>query len=409
MSQINVTSEYKKLKKVLLHRPGEETENLTPSTYEELLFDDAYYLKEAQKEHDEFAKVLKHNGVEIVYLEDLVAQTLDLDQQIKAKFIKEFIIEGKVTLESNFFPILENYFNSFSKTKEMVGKMMAGTRYDELPNVPQELKGEIELEVKKELFVLKPMPNLIFTRDPFSTIGNGISLHTMHYETRKRETLFAEYIFTYNPEYKDTIKYYDRNDTTSLEGGDVMILSDKEIAVGISQRTQVESIGKLAKNIFKDRNNTIDTIYEIEIPKGRSWMHLDTVFTQIDINKFAVFTDYDFTIFKVVKTDEEGNFKKEKFNSNIMELMKTVFNQEEVTLIYAGNNDPLAREREQWNDGSNVLAIAPNKIVTYDRNYVTNKALRDAGVKVIEISSYELSRGRGGPRCMSMPLVRDEN
>lgn len=407
MTTINVTSEYKKLKRVLLHRPGRETENLTPSTYNELLFDDAYFLPVAQREHDNFAKVLRDNGVEVVYLEDLITEVLDISPEIKTAFIEQFVYEGKVDRNSKLFPHIVHYLKNISDTKEMVLKMMEGVRYSEIHRSNSEIHSLAEISAKDELFVLKPLPNLIFTRDPFSTIGHGISLHTMHYETRKRETLFAYFIFKYHPEYASTKQYFNRDRSTSLEGGDVMILTENEIAVGISQRTHASSIEKLAEGIFSDKQSKIHTIYAIDIPKGRSWMHLDTVFTQIDVNKFAIFTDYAFNIYKLTRIGETEKFVIKEMNSTIEELMKNVFKERKVNLIYCGNGDPLASEREQWNDGSNVLAIAPNTIITYDRNYVTNKGLIDAGVNVIQISSSELSRGRGGPRCMSMPLIRE--
>jgi len=402
MKTINVKSEYGKLKKVLLHRPGKETENIAPSTYEELLFDDAYFLEQAQKEHDMFADTLRNNGVEVVYLEDLVAETLSVSEEIKNSFLEEFIYEAKIDKKSRLFPVVLKYLKSFKNQKELVLKMMAGVRYDELENSGKKSLSEISASV---LFVLKPMPNLVFTRDPFSSIEHGISLHTMRYETRKRETLFAYYIFKYHPEYKGTTKYYNRTRSSSLEGGDVMILNEETIAVGISQRTEAQSIEKLAEKLFLEGNSNIKTIYAFDIPKGRSWMHLDTVFTQIDKNKFSIFNNYEFDVFKIEKTKEDMEIK--TLFKNISEIMEEVFG-EEVTLIVCGNGDPLISEREQWNDGSNVLAIAPNTVITYNRNYVTNKALRDHGVNVIEINSSELSRGRGGPRCMSMPLQRED-
>ncbi len=402
--KIYVKSEYGKLRRVMLHRPGEETENLTPSNYEELLFDDAYYLKRAREEHDAFANVLKNKGVDVIYLEDLVSETLDSDKEIKQNFIHQFIHEGKVDEKNVLFEELTKYFSSFKSTKEMVLKMMAGVRYTDLS--PKHEKSLSELS-SQDVFVLKPLPNLVFTRDPFSTIGEGVSLHTMHFETRKRETLFGYYIFKYHPIYKGTERYYKRKRSTSIEGGDVMILSDKEIAVGISQRTEAASITKLAETLFSDKSNsTIERIYAIDIPKGRSWMHLDTVFTQIDKDKFAIFSNYEFDIFKIEKTKSEIKISQSK--KDIGEVLKEIFGVKSVTLIHCGNGDPIHSEREQWNDGSNVLAIAPNEVITYERNFITNKALREAGVIVHEIPSSELSRGRGGPRCMSMPFVRDD-
>ncbi len=400
-NKINVKSEYGVLKKVLLHRPGAETENLTPSTYEKLLFDDAYYLKKAQEEHDAFADVLRKNKIEVVYLEDLVAEVLSISEEIKDTFLDQFIYEARIDRKSKLFPVVFEYLKNFKDNKELVLKIMGGVRFSELNTSKK--KSLSELSTNK-LFVLEPMPNLIFTRDPFSTIGHGISLHTMHYETRKRETLFAYYVFKYHPDYVGTPKYYNRHRSSSIEGGDVMILSKDTIAIGISQRTEAQSIEKLAEKLFEEQDE-IKTIYAIDIPKGRSWMHLDTVFTQIDKNKFSVFSNYKFNIFKLTKSSSDILIETHK--KSIDEVMKDVFGVN-VTLIVCGDGDPLISEREQWNDGSNVLAIAPNKVVTYERNYVTNKVLREHGVEVIEIPSSELSRGRGGPRCMSMPLWRED-
>ncbi len=403
---IKVNSEFGKLKKVLLHRPGEETENLVPSTFSRLLFDDFYYLKEAQKEHDAFAAVFKRNGTEVVYLEDLVAETLkESTEDIRQQFIRQFIIEAGIPTSSSLFERVFKYLDNIDNNKKMVLKMMSGIKFDEIKHIKSDRQSLSEL-VFESYFVVEPMPNLIFTRDPFSTIGHGISLHTMNRPTRKRETIFAEFVFNNHKDYINVPRYYDRYQENSLEGGDVMILSDKEIAVGISERSEPDAIEKLAYNIFKDPNSTIEKVYAINIPKGRAWMHLDTVFTQIDKDKFAIFTNHEFTIFVISK--HNASYKVEKAHMSIDELMKKVFGMKKVHLIKCGNGDPFIAEREQWNDGSNVLAIAPNEVIVYDRNYVTNKALKDAGVKVHEIPGAELGRGRGGPRCMSMPLVRED-
>ncbi|CRX37354.1 / arcA / Arginine deiminase /:228950 Forward [Candidatus Hepatoplasma crinochetorum] len=401
---INVNSEYKKLKKVLLHRPGWETENLTPSTYERLLFDDSYYLKEAQREHDAFAELLRNKGVEVFYLEKLIADTISISKQIKENFLKEFIIEGEISHHSHLFIRVKKYLDSFKDNRELIVKLMAGIRFSELPEVVGK-KSLRELE-SSNVWALDPLPNLIFTRDPFASLGNGATIHKMTFKTRRRETKFAEYIFKYHPDYKNTSLYYTRNRSTTIEGGDIMILSKTDIAVGISQRTQADSLEKLAHNLFNDKKSKVQRIWGISIPKGRSWMHLDTVFTQIDINKFAIFSNYKFEIFKLVKIRNDIKITSEKMT--IDQLMSKVFGIKKITLIHCGGGDPVHSEREQWNDGSNVLAIAPNEVIAYDRNHITNDLMRKNGVIVHEIPSYELSRGRGGPRCMSMPLERED-
>lgn len=398
---IHVTSEIGKLTKVLVHRPGAETEALTPETFEELLFDDSYFLPNAQKEHDAFTDLLRSEGVEVVYIEELVAETLDLDKKIYDEFVENFILEAGVEKTSEIFPYLLKFINEYgNSTKDKVDKMIAGIRYSELGDTKTLIQA-----TSHEIFVAKPMPNIIFQRDPFASIVDGISLHAMQFETRRRETLFAGVVFEYHPDYKDVKHYYDRNKKSSLEGGDVMMLTPKHLAVGISQRTEAQSIQALAKNIFGDADNTIEVIYAVDIPKGRSWMHLDTVFTQIDTNIFSIHEDSPFDIYKL--TQEGGEVKSEKITKNIAGIMEEVFG-EKATLLKTGNGDPIDGPREQWNDGSNVLTIAPNKIIAYERNYKTVESMRAAGVEVLTIPSGELSRGRGGPRCMTMPLQRED-
>ncbi|BDV03492.1 MAG: arginine deiminase [Candidatus Hepatoplasma scabrum] len=400
---INVNSEYKKLKKVLLHRPGWETENLTPSTYERLLFDDSYYLKEAQREHDAFAELLRSKGVEVIYLENLAAEVISISAKIKEDFLKEFIIEGGISHHSHLFLRVQKYLASFKDNLELIRKLMSGIRLSELPEI-QGKKSLRELE-SNDIWALEPLPNLIFTRDPFASIGNGVTIHKMTFKTRRRETKFAEYIFKYHKDYKNTRQYYTRNRSTSIEGGDIMILSETDIAVGISQRTHPDSLEKLATNLFSDSKSKISRIWGVSIPKGRSWMHLDTVFTQIDIDKFLIFSNYQFRIFQVAKSGNDIKITSEKMS--IRKLMERVFGIKKITIIHCGDKDPIHSEREQWNDGSNVLAISPNEVIAYDRNHITNSLLKKNGVIVHEIPSYELSRGRGGPRCMSMPLERE--
>lgn len=403
---INVKSEYGKLKKVLLHRPGKETSNLTPSTFEDLLFDDAYFLPQAQKEHDAFADTFRKAGVEVFYLEDLVAETIEKSSEAKEEFIEKFIMEAGVLLKTNLYKRTRQYIESFSDMKKLVVKLMEGVRYSELAEGDENELSLVEL-VEDKVWVLEPLPNLVFTRDPFSTFGNGISLHKMANNTRRRETLFSDIIFKYHPEFKDTPKYYERELAKSIEGGDVMVLSDTKLAVGISMRTEPEAIETLAQNVFADQNSTIDTIYGVNIPKGRSWMHLDTVFTQIDKNIFTVFSDkYEFDFYKIEKTNDGHKTIKMKYKLD--EWLKEALGLNEVKLIVTGDGDPIYSEIEQWNDGSNVLAIGPKEVIVYDRNLVSNAALERAGVKIHKIPSYELSRGRGGPRCMSMPLEREE-
>ncbi|SHJ58342.1 arginine deiminase [Paramaledivibacter caminithermalis] len=404
---LNVRSEIGKLKKVLLHRPGKEIENLTPDLMDRLLFDDIPYLEIAIKEHDIFADILRNNGVEVVYLEDLAAEAI-ADDEIKNKFVDEFIKEVKI-MSSKKEAVIKEYLLGFSSNKDMIAKMMEGIRTEEIKfNNKSSLVDTIESNYP---FVIDPMPNLYFTRDPFATIGKGISLNHMKTVTRNRETLFSKYIFKYHKDFKDADIpfWYNREEDTSMEGGDQLILSDKVIAIGISERTNAASIEKLAKRIFES-DETFDTILAFDIPKKRAFMHLDTVFTMVDYDKFTIHPEIEgpLTVYSLSKGDGPEDLIIEKETMELNEILKKYLGLDSVTLIRCGNGNSIDAAREQWNDGSNTLAIAPGEVVVYSRNYVTNRLLEENGIKIHVMPSSELSRGRGGPRCMSMPLFRED-
>lgn len=404
MKPINVNNEIGNLKKVLLHRPGQELNNLMPEYLERLLFDDIPYLKIAQEEHDAFAKVLKNNGAEVVYLEDMAAESL-FDCDVKKMLIKEFLNEAGIWNERRLEVLME-YFLQFDK-RSLIDKMMAGLRKTELTNFTKRgLKDYLDNDYP---FIIDPMPNLYFTRDPFASIGDGISLHKMRTPTRNRETLFTKYIIKHHPDFADhnIPLWYDRDDRFALEGGDILILDKKTIAIGISQRTDPSAIEMFADRILKSENN-FDTVLAFDIPKTRSFMHLDTVFTMVDRDKFTIHPNIQGGITVYALTLEEGKIRIEEENDTLENILCKHLNLDNVELIRCGGNSPIDAAREQWNDGSNTLAISPGEVVVYSRNYVTNTILQEKGVKTHIIPSSELSRGRGGPRCMSMPLLRDD-
>ena len=413
MKKINVTSEIKPLKKVLLHRPGNELLNLTPDTLQELLFDDIPYLPVAQREHDEFARVLKENGVEVVYLENLMAEVIELGPEVREEFLKQFIFEAGIRTPK-YRDLVYQYLNSYKNPLELVLKTMEGIQVSEInQKLKKTDKSLVDLVTEETQFLAAPMPNLYFTRDNFASIGNGISLNHMYSVTRNRETIYAEYIFKYHPEFKDQVdKYYNRDIPYSVEGGDILNLNEHILAVGISQRTKAEAIDELAKNLFKDKHCQIDTVLAFNIPNTRAFMHLDTVFTQIDRNKFT----YHPGIMDTLQVFEitEGNDENSDEDLNVVEINDSLENilstylKMPITLIPCAGGDKVAAEREQWNDGSNTLCIAPGVVIVYDRNNITNQVLRENGLKVLEIPGAEISRGRGGPRCMSMPLIRED-
>ena len=398
------TSEIGRLRKVMLHCPGRELENLMPEYLERLLFDDIPYLKVAQAEHDAFAGCLRDNGAEVVYLRDLVAETI-VEPEVRQELVEQFLDEAEIT-GHRIREILRDYFAIMSD-EHLVDAMMAGVRKSDVRGFETgKLSDYLSFRSDDYPFIIDPMPNLYFTRDPFATIGTGVSLHRMHTVTRNRETLFGKFIFQYHPLYKDAPKWYDRGESSSLEGGDILILSPEVIAVGISQRTEEDSIDKFAHTVLSI-SQTFKKILAFDIPKTRSFMHLDTVFTMVDRDKFTVHPNIlsEITVFVMELVD--GRVRIQEEQGRLEDILKEHLGLDQVTLIKCGSDSPIDAAREQWSDGSNTLAIAPGEVVVYSRNYVTNRSLEEAGIKIHTIPSAELSRGRGGPRCMSMPLWRE--
>ena len=401
---IHNTSEIGRLKKVMLHRPGRELENLMPEYLDRLLFDDIPYLKEAQREHDAFAGCLRDSGVEVVYLADLTAESL-VNKEVRQAFITEFLDEAGLR-DQRRREELQEYLSAKSN-RELVDACMAGVRKSELRQGGARLGDYVSAAEDDYPFAVDPLPNLYFTRDPFATIGTGVSIHKMHTVTRNRETLFGKFIFEHHPEYCNAPRWYDRGEQSSLEGGDILILSPEVLAVGISQRTREDSIDQLAEVVLS-QSRTFRKVLAFNIPKTRSFMHLDTVFTMVDRDKFTVHPNIlqQITVF-VMELDENRKMKIQQQDGRLEDILKEQLHLDQVTLIPCGEGSEIDAAREQWSDGSNTLAIAPGEVVVYSRNYVTNRALEEAGIRLHVIPSAELSRGRGGPRCMSMPLWRE--
>lgn len=400
---IQIFSEIEPLKRVMLHRPGAELENLMPDYLEDLLFDDIPFLAQAQQEHDFFAKVLVENGCEVVYLEDLAAETLQLSG-CKEAFLDDYLQETKIQ-DQDVLNEVRDYFLSIKDERAFIDQTMAGLKKQDLS-----ISKTASLSAMRENdypFIIDPMPNLYFTRDPFAIIGHSISLNRMFSETRRRETLYGQYIFKHHPQFaKPSVNFlYDREEPARIEGGDQLVLSQHVLAIGISQRTEVHSIEKIAENIFS-MEPSFEHILAFDIGSERKFMHLDTVFTMIDKDKFTIHPEIEgeLTLFSITKQGQEIKVVEEK--DTLDHILCRYLDLPAVELIRCGGDDITAAAREQWNDGSNTLAIAPGEVIVYDRNTITNQLLAEAGIKLHQILGSELVRGRGGPRCMSMPFIR---
>ena len=417
MKGIHVTSEIKPLRKVLLHRPGRELLNITPDTLQELLFDDIPFLKVAQQEHDAFAQVLRDNGVEVVYLEDLMTDVLRLNPKLIEPFLYQWLYEGDIKTR-RWQDKLYNYMVSSFKGKDLVLKTMEGITLKEMEEYTGKTIKAYSLQDRiapNDDLVVAPMPNLYFQRDPFASVGNGAFVNRMRYATRNRETIYADYIFKYHPDFAGYVKrYYDRDFHACIEGGDVFNLTEHVLAIGISQRTSPDAIETAALNLFNDHECNINTVLAFKIPESRAFMHLDTVFTRIDVDKYTVHPAIigPLEVYEITPSTEADrkpdDLHIKRLDYSLEHILEKYTGVEKVELIYCGGDDLIAAAREQWNDGSNTLCLSPGVIVCYERNDITNTILQEKGLKVITIPSAELSRGRGGPRCMSMPLWRED-
>jgi len=407
---IHVYSEIGKLKTVLLKRPGREIEKLMPDYLERLLFDDIPFLPVAQKEHDGFAQILRDQGVEVLYLENLSAEALDAGDGLREQFVEDILRESSLTV-GGYEDFVREYLLALD-SHALVDTIMTGLRKQDVGG--SGVQGLQDLMERRYPFYLDPMPNLYFTRDPAASIGSGMTINRMMMAARRRESLFMRYVLKHHPRFAvhEVPIWLDRDQNYSIEGGDELVLSRETIAVGVSQRTSAPAIENLARNLFSQQD-IIKRVLALEIPETRAFMHLDTVFTMVNYNQFTVHPailteDGHMNVFTIEADESSPRGLSFTHTTDLAATLKKNLHADGRDVIPCGGADPVVAAREQWNDGSNTLAVAPGVVVTYDRNVVSNQVLREHGMTVLELKGSEISRGRGGPRCMSQPLVRED-
>ena len=392
-------SEVGRLQTVLLHRPGNELKRLTPRNNDKLLFDAIPWVARAQDEHDGFAEALRGRDVEVLYLTDLLAETLE-QPEARAHAITEVLAD--LDLGDTMRGYLQGLLDDCSPV-ELTGHLTAGIRNDEVRGG----FGLVTSLLARDDFLIDPLPNLLFTRDSSVWIRDRVAITSLAMPARRRETELTELIYTRHPRFAGTPRIHGSH-YEHVEGGDVLLLSPGVVAVGVGERTTPAGAERLARQMFQAE--LAHTVLAVPIAQERATMHLDTICTLVDVDKMIVYPNVADSMIAYTVTshgvEDDGDLLLDVAAPEpFLVAAAKAMGIDTLSQIDTGL-DPVTAEREQWDDGNNTLALAPRVAVAYERNDETNARLEDAGIEVVRIAGSELGSGRGGPRCMSCPISR---
>ncbi|HMQ39336.1 MAG TPA: arginine deiminase [Micropruina sp.] len=390
-----VRSEVGRLRTVMLHRPGNELRRLTPRNNDALLFDGLPWVDRAQVEHDAFAEALRGRGVEVLYLSELLTETL-ADPDAREAAIAHTMRDLRLgdTLRRYLTDLLRD-----QGPDELAETLMAGLRNDEVSGT-----GSVVAALHApDDFLIDPLPNLLFTRDSSVWVGDRVTVTSLAMPARQRETQLTELIYQFHPRFAGTERIHGW-DKEFLEGGDVLALAEGVLAVGVGERTRPAGAERLARTAFAQ--GLAHTVLAVPIDQDRATMHLDTICTMVDVDAMVMYPNVAHRLAATaIRPDPDGDLMVEP-SAPFIEAAARAMGIDRLQLIDTGL-DPVTAEREQWDDGNNTLAIEPKVAIAYERNVETNERLAAAGIDVIAIAGSELGSGRGGPRCMSCPISRD--